>query len=47
MAEVVPTYSKKGILLLKRCATVEVCTLRDYKKHEICFAPVTSNVKDN
>ena len=47
VAETVPTSTAKDLLVLKRGATVEVWTLRDFKKHEICFAPVTTNVRDS
>ena len=47
VAETVPTYMAKDMLVLKRGATVEVWTLRDFKKYEICFAPVTTVVRDS
>jgi len=47
VAGAVPTYTSKDFLVLKRGAAVEVWTLREFKKHEICFAPVTSFVRDS
>ena len=47
VAGAVPTYTSKDLLVLKRGAAVEVWTLREFKKHEICFAPVTTVVRDS
>ena len=44
----VPQYdAKTDFLVAKRGAAVEVWAKRDFKKHEIIFAPVWTVVKDH
>ena len=48
LSTAVPQYDhNKDILVVKRGAAVEVWTRREFKKHEIVFAPVSPIVKDH
>ena len=48
LSTAVPQYDhNKDILVVKRGAAVEVWTRRDFKKHDIVFAPVSALVKDH
>ena len=48
LSTAVPQYDhNKDILVVKRGAAVEVWTRREFRKHELVFAPVSALVKDH
>ena len=46
VAASVPTYGPKDFTIVRRGGVLELWATRDFKKHEILLAPVTSVSKD-